>query len=100
MEDQILRPCPLCGDKNLALHSKPSNDNTIVWWSITHTSDIPCGISLIDSDKGKLLKRWNGRAVPAALIVLAEAVEDVSADGGPDFYWVDKAKVILKELKL
>jgi len=54
-----LRPCPFCGSKDLYLHEQLSKDKTITWFTIHHGVTTPCGVTLLDTDKDKLISLWN-----------------------------------------
>lgn len=57
--NNLLKPCPFCGLKSIALHSKPLLDGTVILYSLLHKPTIGCGVSLTDSDVNKLFDTWN-----------------------------------------
>lgn len=52
--------CPFCGHE-LRLTIEPSLDGTLTYFTIHHGPSSPCSISLRDSDRDLLFKRWNKR---------------------------------------
>lgn len=58
-----IKPCPFCGEDNLHFHKEPSNDKTITWYKIIHGPTVPCGVSMLDTNKDELIKKWNTRVI-------------------------------------
>lgn len=58
--DSLLH-CPFCGSKDLRIEESQTRDKTITWYKILHGCAVPCGVSLLDSNKSKLTKQWNNR---------------------------------------
>jgi hypothetical protein len=63
---EILKPCPFCGSDDLHLHEFPSYDKTVTWYHLHHGPNTTCSISMMDSDKDRLLNNWNTRPVDSA----------------------------------
>ena|SRR3990167_7240984 len=58
----VMRSCPFCGSDDLTIHEEPSRDKTITWYKILHPATSECSVSMLDSNKEKLIERWTKRA--------------------------------------
>jgi len=70
-----LKPCPICGGTEFVFFETPSKDGSIVWHKILHLPQNPCSISLLGSDKQKVIEQWNTRADDQRTVKLLEALE-------------------------
>lgn len=56
--------CPFCKiQTDLHITETYSPDKTIIWYRILHSPENICSVSMVDSDKNKLIERWNTRAL-------------------------------------
>ena len=60
-KEDFLLPCPFCKNKDLHMTAEPSGDKTVIWYTIAHGINTDCGVSMLDSDKEELIRRWNFR---------------------------------------
>ena len=56
-----LKPCPFCGSSEFTFIEEYSKNKTMKWYTIIHLASNPCSISMLESNKESLIKKWNTR---------------------------------------
>lgn len=59
--NNLLKNCPFCRGKDLAIYGNVINDKSITFYKIVHYASSECSVSMVGTDKEKLIDRWNKR---------------------------------------
>ena len=61
MKQNQLNACRYCNESDLLIEECPSNDGSMTWFTIHHGPHTPCSVSMLGSNKRKLIAAWNGK---------------------------------------